>query len=288
MRVALATAAGVPDAAAEDGPLLAALHERGHEAVTLVWDDPDAPWEDQDIVVVRTTWDYQDDRDAFVAWAQRVAAVTRLENPADVLRWNTHKGYLLELEERGAPIVPTAWLARGDRVELASLASQRGWEDVVLKPAVGASGQGVVRTDAASGGAALDRLLEHHDVLVQPYLPAIERIGELSIVLFDHEVSHVVRKRPRPDGFLVQVEHGGTEQLEVDPPRDAVDLARWVVDATGTALLYARVDLVADEAGAWQLAELEATEPGLFLGLSASGTHRFADAIAARRTAGAR
>src|SRR5437763_1977047 len=75
------------------------------EATPVVWDDAEVDWAAFDLVVVRSTWDYTGRRDAFVAWAQSVGR--RLVNPPEVIRWNTDKRYLADLEEVGLPIVPT-------------------------------------------------------------------------------------------------------------------------------------------------------------------------------------
>lgn len=279
MRVALATAADQEPTDQDDEPLLAALAAAGHLPSLLVWDDPTSRWEEQDVVVVRTAWDYHLKREAFLDWAARVATVTRLYNPVEVLRWNTHKSYLLELEERGAPVVPTAWTAQGDQVDLAALARARSWDDVVLKPAVGAGGHRVERVAPDGGQAVLDRLLAEGDALVQPYLDSVTTTGELSVILLAGEVSHAVRKVPAPGGLLVQIEHGGAYEPLPDVPPDAAALARWVVEATGHDLLYARVDLVVDAVGTWQVAELEVTEPGLFLHLVPGSAERFCAAL---------
>ena len=266
MHIALATAHGVEQRDQDDQPLLEAIRRAGHDGELHAWDD-ELDWSGFDAVVIRSAWDYYRHRDRFVAWAEDVGASTQLFNPADVVRWNTHKSYLLELEERGAPVVPTAWLAQGDRVDLGELAAARDWREVVLKPTVGAAGEGVVRTAPAEGQEAFDALLAAGDTMVQPYLPAIETVGELSVVLIDGRVSHAVDKRPRPGGFRIQTQHGGRYTARENVSAEVDQLATWVVQATGHDLLYARVDLVPDELGAWQVSELEATEPGLFLHL---------------------
>lgn len=284
MRISLATAAQQEHTDQDDAPLLAALAAAGHRASLVAWDDPAHAWGDADAVIVRTAWDYHHRRDAFLAWATAVAEATALYNPAEVLRWNTHKGYLLELEERGAPLIPTAWLATGDTVDLAALANARGWREVVIKPAVGAGGAGVQRVAPGDlhGQAALDALLTAGDVLVQPFVATVATEGELSVVLFAGEVSHAVRKCPGNGGFRVQQAHGGSYEVLDTVPWEAAALARWVVEVTGYDLLYARVDLVRDEVGAWQLAELEATEPGLYLHLAAGAADRFVAAVESR------
>jgi glutathione synthase/RimK-type ligase-like ATP-grasp enzyme len=266
VRIALATARDMEQLDQDDQPLLDALLRAGHHGELLAWDD-EVDWSTFDAVVIRSAWDYYRHRDRFVAWAEDVGSSTQLFNPADVVRWNTHKSYLLELEERGAPVVPTAWLAQGDQVDLGDLAASRDWQDVVLKPTVGAAGEGVVRTAPADGQAAFDALLAMGDTMVQPYLPAIETVGELSVVLIDGQVSHAVDKRPRPGGFRIQTQHGGRYTARANVPSEIDQLATWVVQATGHDLLYARVDLVPDALGAWQVSELELTEPGLFLHL---------------------
>jgi glutathione synthase/RimK-type ligase-like ATP-grasp enzyme len=268
-----------------DANLVGALEQRGATVHAPRWNDPDVDWGSFDLAVVRTTWDYPDDRDGFVAWAAEVEQVTALLNPAEVLRWNTHKSYLLELEDRGAPVVPTAWLAQGDRVDLAELLASRGWSRAVVKPAVGAGSVGLVRVDPderEEGQRALDALLASGDAMVQPYLPSVETAGELSVVVLDGEVSHAVRKLPRAGDFRIQEEFGGrTHPVPLD--RETRQLAAWAVEAAGTPLLYARVDLLEDEVGSHQLAELEATEPDLFLDAVPEAADRFADAILRRR-----
>lgn len=284
MRIALATAADQEFTDQDDAPLLDALHAAGDDAALWAWDDPGAAWHEFDAVLIRTTWDYPLRRDAFVAWAAEVAAVTALYNPAEVVRWNTHKGYLLELEERGMPLVPTAWLARGDRVELTALAASRGWEEVVLKPAIGAGGDGIHRCPPAEGQDHLDALTAAGDVLVQPYVPTIETHGELSIIVIDGAVSHAVRKRPAEGAFLVQIDRGGTYEPLDAVPQDAARLARWVIEVTGHDLLFGRVDLLVDPAGTWLVNEVELTEPGLYMHLVEGSARRLVGALHRRLT----
>lgn len=286
MTVALATCSrtDIVSAYGDDDELHAALHEVGVQTAAPEWDDPDVDWSSFDLVVVRTTWDYFTRRDRFVAWAQAVADVTTLLNPADVIRWNTHKSYLIELEDRGVPIVPTAWLARGDQVDLHALAASRRWDKgVVCKPAVavGSHGLVVVEGDAGDGQAALDALVTGADAMVQPLMHRVASDGELSIVVIDGHYSHAVRKRPRHGDVRIHAHHGGTYVRE-NPTDDEVALAEWIVDATGHDLLYARVDLLPADDGAWQLGELEATEPSLYLDVVDGAAARVAAAITAR------
>jgi len=253
------------------------------------WNDTEVDWASFDLAVVRTTYDYVDDRDGFVAWAARAADQVALHNPADVLRWNTHKSYLIELEERGAPVVPTAWLAAGDRIDLAGLLRSRGWQEAVLKPAVGAGSEGIVRvttgTAAPAGQDELEQLLAVGDVMVQPFRHRIAH-GELSLVAIEGRVVHAVRKRPVAGEYRVQGRFGGAYAAEV-ATSPAVALGEWILGALGTPLLFARIDLVEADDGTLELSEVEATEPDLYLAQSPASAGILADAIV-RHAAAAR
>lgn len=270
----------------DEAVLAASLEARGIEVEQLGWRDDGVDWSEPDAVVIRSTWDYTDDVDAFVAWAQDVeGSGTPLHNSAEVVRWNSHKGYLLELEERGAPIVPTAWLGQGDTVDLAAVATARGWDGVVAKPAVGAGAEGLLvvppGADPADHQDAFAALTAAGDAMVQPYVASVHEQGELSVVVIDGEVSHAVRKVPTGGDVRTQIEFGAQYVAE-EPGADAAGLAAWLVEVTGHDLLYARVDLLTDDDGTWMLGEFEAIEPALLLAWAEGSADRLADALLRR------
>jgi len=288
-RVALATCSTLP-ALDDDSRLLPpALERAGISSACLVWDDPAARWEEMDMVLVRSTWDYWDGagrRDAFVAWAERVGAKAPLWNGPDVIRWNTNKSYLRDLEARGAAVVPTLWLGPGERAaDVLARGVEEGWSEVVIKPAVSAGSEGALRIDLtrdrASAEAHADALAPRGEVMVQPFLPSIAQEGELSIIFFEGEASHAVRKVPRSGDYRSQPEFGSVvERAEVtDEARRA---AESVLTIAGRSFLYARVDLVRGLDGALRLIELEVTEPCLYLGWGEGAADRFAAVIARR------
>src|SRR4029078_8950835 len=103
--VALATAAEIPDGDDDFPALIAALAELGVDAEPAVW-DADVEWAPFELVVLRSTWDYAERRDAFLAWAR---SLPRVLNPLAVLEWNTDKQhYPTHLAAAVAPVVPTA------------------------------------------------------------------------------------------------------------------------------------------------------------------------------------
>lgn len=270
MRVALATCANLPDWEVDDQPLFQSLDARGVAWARPVWDDPAVDWAAFDGVLVRTTWDYMERLEAYVAWAERVARVTRLHNPASVVRWNTRKTYLGALEALGVPIAPTVWLT--SPVPLAPILAQRGWERAFLKPVVGATARETCRfvaDDLALAQAHADRVLQREALMLQPYLRSVEDEGELSVIVIDGVPSHAVRKIPVPGDYRVQDDFGAKDE-RIDLPDDLAALAAQALGAAsvllgGEPLLYGRVDALRGDDGRLVLNELELVEPSLFL-----------------------
>jgi glutathione synthase/RimK-type ligase-like ATP-grasp enzyme len=276
--VVLVTGRDMPGPDVETPLLVAALQERGVAAAIEPWGS-DASSEGR-LVVVRTTWDYTGQREDFLGWARDVAAVTRLVNPADVLEWNSHKSYLLDLAYAAVPVIPTALVPHG-----ASDADQRGalqeYEgEVVIKPAVSVGAIGALLAGALSTEAAehLRSLTEVGDALVQPFEPTVVD-GEVSLIYFGGELSHAVRKVPADGDYRVQIFHGGTVEPHVATSEER-EVAAVALAAVSTDLAYARVDLVATARGP-AIMELELIEPQLFLDEDDAAPARFADHLVA-------
>jgi hypothetical protein len=286
VRVAIATCRVKPEPDPDEAPLLEALRARGAAAELLAWDDPAAPDPRAfDLIVLRSTWNYPQDPGGFHSWCERAAAAARLRNPLPALRWNLHKRYLLDLQARGVPVVPTVLLARGADADLLAVAAERGWDDVVVKPAIGAASVGTRRfrlregSGPGEGRAFLAATLCERDALVQPYLREVEESGERAQVWIAGEHTHCVRKEPRFAGQDERVSAalapGAEERAFV-----ARALAALPQDARRD-LLYARADLIRLAGGGLVLGELELLEPSLFLVQHPPALTRLADAIAA-------
>lgn len=282
-RLVLATCAALPGLHHDDRVLLDALAARDVRPRLLAWDDPSVDWSEPDLVVIRSTWDYAARRDTFVAWAERVAAATRLWNPADVVAWNTDKRYLRALADAGVPVVPTRWAERGEAVDLAAVMATHAWQGGVVKPVVSSGSRGTVRFDAEDAPvvqAHLDDLLTRGDAMIQPYLPSIEATGEVSVVWIDGAITHAVRKRPGAGDFRVQEQYGGREE-RVELDATVRQVAERALRHAGDGCCYARVDVVHGLDGTYQLMELELVEPQLFLRYHHAAAERLVDAIVA-------
>jgi glutathione synthase/RimK-type ligase-like ATP-grasp enzyme len=283
-RVALATCSVLPDLDDDERLVIPALAALGVDAVPLVWDDPSVAWDVHDLVVVRSTWDYSERREAFLRWA---TSLRRVLNPLPVLTWNTDKVYLRELAAAGIAVVPTVWFEPGARVD--SIALPDG--EVVVKPAVSAGARHTSRysvRDEPAARAHVERLaLSGRTVMIQPYVTSVDGAGETALIYLDGSFSHSVRKGPLlEDG-------GGTEDLLWVPEQitsrvataDERALGEQTLDALPydrDDLLYARVDVVRGSGGAPMVLEVELAEPSLFLAHGENAATRLAAGIARR------
>jgi hypothetical protein len=227
---------------------------------------------DFDLVLPLLVWGYPF---APEAWAQAVdrweGEGVRLQNPASVLRWNSDKAYLGRLEGQGAPVVPTLYAGRLSLPRLEAAARAFGTQRLVAKPRVSSTAWQTIRW---SPGMPLDGGPEGA-AMIQPYLPEIERSGEVSMIYFGGEFSHAIAKRPQPGDFRVQPEFDGIIAAH-RPEEDEHQAAARILAAVEEPLLYARVDLVRGLDGTPRLIELELIEPDLYLGYDAEAGARFA------------
>ena len=294
LEIALVTYPSLPDLDVDDRLLLEPLIGLGCRVTAASWDDPHVDWDRFDVSVIRSTWDYTDNRDAFVTWAR---SVPRLLNHAGVVDWNTDKRYLRDLAASGLPVIPTVWISDAASVDLPNSGEH------VVKPSVGAASLNAARHDlgdpksrerAASHAQRL--LASGHTVMVQPFAHAIEEAGETGVILIDGKLSHAMRKGSMlaPETLEHVEELYKKETIEARVPSTAeVDLAYAAVaqapDGDGPPL-YARVDMVPDADGRPMIMELELTEPSLFMVTAPATAQRFAEAIAtrARRMAASR
>jgi glutathione synthase/RimK-type ligase-like ATP-grasp enzyme len=240
-------------------------------------------WATARLTLLRSPWNYIDAVDDFVAWVHAAGAVSQVWNPPQLVEWNVHKSYLLDLQARGAPVVSTVVLLQGTAASLDGICDARGWNAVVVKPAVGSSAKHSARFDVGNeaGQAHLDALLQSGDAIVQPFVRSVLTQGELSVMLVDGVVTHAVRKRPKARDYRVQEEWGGTSEL-VEPARSAAELAARVVEVLPAPALYARIDLLVED-DLWHVLEAEVTEPALWLNHApASATDRLVTALVSR------
>ena len=278
--VALATCRHLPEPDPDREPLSDVLRAAGLRVAWYPWDDPAVDWSVARMTLLRSTWNYPQACDAFRSWLERVAAVSRLENPLELVLMNLHKGYLIDLAGRDIPVPPTELIRRGDVTELREIIRRNGWSDVVVKPAVSAASWRTLRVDHRNidrGARHLEEIVADGDALVQGYMPSVEDYGERAIVVIEGRPTHAVRKSPR---------FGGDDESvsEARAPIHAREgeLVGRVLEGLGQTPLYARVDVAPDDEGRPVVMELELIEPSLFFDQCPEALDRFVEALIRR------
>lgn len=291
--VALVTAHAARASDEDLTPLEVALTGLGAQVSVVDWDDAAIDWSQFDLIVLRACWDYTERHVEFLIWAERVSQLTRLLNPFKMVRWNTDKHYLAELERAGIAIVPSRFIEPGSDVPAGLkrfLNAHADSAELVVKPAIGAGSRDTQRhlRDAHQAIAAhIERLLENgRSVLLQPYLDRVDELGETALIHFNGEYSHSIRK-----GALLRRGEGPTVELyaaeQIDPrepDKDERALASKVLAALPFKAppAYARVDLIRGADGSPVLLELELAEPSLFFQHAPGSARRFAGVLLAR------
>ncbi|MFG2296115.1 RimK family alpha-L-glutamate ligase [Streptomyces sp. NPDC048603] len=285
-RVAIATSKAGMHADADLGPVVAALRDEGLTAEPVPWDAEPATWEGFDLAVVRSTWDYTERLDEFLAWADRTAQVTRLYNPAPMVRWNTDKRYLRHLAERQVAVVPTRFIEPGEQYGPDRFPEHTG---LVVKPAVSAGARDTARYEPGRHADAMRHartlLDQGRVVMVQPYLRLVEE-GERALVFVCGEFSHAIRKGPvlTEPGVIDNDRIAHPDVTAYQPTDEERETARAALAAvpSAEAPLFARVDLALDDARKPVVMELELVEPDLFLAHHPDAVRRLAHAVAAK------
>lgn len=283
----------------EDMPaLIAAFEQLGASVSTPSWDDPTVDWARFDVALLRSTWDYVDRIDEFLAWVERCARYTRLLNPPDVVRWNTDKHYLVDLDRAGVPVVPTRFVEPADDAGVAleaflagapdglSVGVRNPFDEFVVKPSIGAGSRDAARyrrQDMVRARQHLARLGQSgRSAMLQPYLPHVDDHGETAVIHFGGRYSHAIRKGP-----LLRLGDGLVEGLfapEQIEAREPGTTECRVAEAAIRAIpfeppVYARIDLIRDSGGAPVVLELELTEPSLFFAHAPGAAGRLAAAV---------
>jgi len=258
------------------------LARRGFKVETIPWDRTGVDWSQYTLVVIRSTWDYQHNAEAFLRVLESIQHLgVRLENGSEIVRWNMQKSYLRDLAARGIETVPTFWRDGLRRGELVPLFEELRSSEAVIKPVMSSNAQGAWRLDAGRArelASEIEGYFAGRALMMQPFERGIVEEGEFSMVYLNGAYSHSILKTPKRGDFRVQEEHGSEIRL-VTPDPVLLAAGDAAIAAVGQKLLYARADLVRCD-DTFRVMELELVEPSLYLRIDPGAPERFADAIA--------
>ncbi|MEM8942906.1 MAG: hypothetical protein AAGC91_12190 [Pseudomonadota bacterium] len=272
--VTIVTHADAPEGVADDHVLAAVLNDHEVNHRFAVWSDRTIDWSATTVTIVRSSWDYHLDISRWSNWIDQVETKTQLINSAALLRWNGAKTYLLQLADTGIDVVSTQKV--DGSTGLGDLCDSQGWEDVVVKPTVGASSFGVKRFSgdeiAKQGVRHASALAGRGDVIVQPFQAILESEQERSLVYITGRFGHAFQK----PSFHSDV---SMEALTSHVPSSAeLALAEATLAALPEPPVFARIDMIPGSSGPL-LMEVELIEPELALHMSQNTAMQLAEVL---------
>ncbi len=276
MKLAIATCQKQPDLFETERPLIALFHTHGISAEPVIWNNPAVEWQNYNGVLIRSVWDYHLHAAEFDSWLNMLEAKNIYTlNPVAAVRKNQNKLYLRQLEQSGIEIVPTVFIEKTNRLNLSAI-ENKGWQKMVIKPAVSANAYHT-RLFEAKDLPAIEKefssMASECELLVQPFMPEVNEFGEISMLFFNRQYSHSVLKVPKPGDFRVQAEFGGlTTSFEADTK--LIETGEKIISCIKGDILYARVDGIIKD-GTFLLMELELIEPFLFFDYQKGSMEKF-------------
>ncbi len=268
------TYSDLPELDPDDRLALNVLIAQGFKCTYADWRNIEFDWLNAGKCVLRSTWDYHLHYSQFLAFCKSLG--NRLVNNFSLVEWNSDKTYMLELEQKKIAIVPSIMALKGEPLEELPPCE---WQTVIVKPTIGLATYGVKKFSLPRQideyRVHMRELCQKHAVLIQKFMPEVMEYGERSLMYFNGEYSHAVRKSP----FQALAHAGGAGEEAAKASNEEVAFGHKVLNTLETTPVYARVDIVPGDNGKPLLMELELVEPSLFLGFESGAAERFAEAL---------
>ncbi|QHJ11936.1 Cycloserine biosynthesis protein DcsG [Paraglaciecola mesophila] len=264
-----------------DELLYAPLKQVGWHVDAVSWHDSNIDWNSFDVVVVRSTWDYQQHAREFMQCLRRIEdSRAVLANSLRLLTWNISKEYLKDIASQGISIVPTIWLDAFDLAQVSAGFEHFSCEKLVLKPCVSANADDTYlldREQLLNQAKNLKVVFDDRAFMVQPFIEAVVTQGEYSLFYFNGHFSHAILKQPEQGDFRVQEEHGGRLQA-VEPDEEMLTQARHTMASLPDDALYVRIDLLRYKKE-YVVIEIELIEPSLYFNMDERSPANFVEAF---------
>lgn len=257
------------------------LQNLGWDVQNIPWDSP-VDWDEFDLVIIRSPWDYQDHLTDFIPVLNRIeASGAVLLNSLDTVLWNIDKKYLFELQAKGVELVPTVAAHGLKKSDLESAFRRFNTSELIVKPMIGANADDTFRIprEAPFDLESVTAKFRNRECMIQPFMKHIVEEGEYSLMYFDGKLSHTILKTVRAGDYRVQEEHGGGVVPIEKPDALLIDQASKAMNALDHKPLYARVDLVRTVQNTFALMELELIEPCLYFRFDKNAAKAFAECI---------
>lgn len=260
--------------------LLPYLQNKGLDITAEIWDGENTDWQQYDIALLKTPWDYHQKYEQFKEWLNKIQLQgIRLLNDFDTVRWNMDKHYLSEIAQAGFNVIPTLFLEKNCEGDLLPLFEKLNTTALIIKPCVSGGSKNTIvlrKEEALTQKATVKSLLSENDYMVQPLMYEVQE-GEWSFVFFNGSFSHAIIKKPKAGDFRVQQIYGGSI-TPVQPHPSQFEQAAAYVQRFAPKAFYARVDglMVHNK---FMLMEIELIEPFLYLSYGEDAVERYYQAL---------
>jgi len=254
----------------EDRAIVSAFNDSGHFCRMISWSDSTVNWNEFDIAIIRSTWDYIDRCDEFLNSLKRIdESSCRLLNTYETIKWNSDKRYLTELENYEISTIPVYDLNNFKSDTLNKFLTDHNIESAIIKPIIGGGGKKVIkvnREDIFNKINELNITEPENKFLLQPLVRSVMLEGEISFVFFNGKLSHTVLKKAASGDYRVNEIYGGSLEL-TEPDISDIYTAQDIMNKIPFDTLYARIDMVRYNKKLVVM-ELELIEPSLYFSIA--------------------
>ena len=282
-RCALITCENLDGYITDEHFLEEALLKNGWDFRWVPWKN-DVQWSEFACAVVRTPWDYTQNRECFFKQMKKVEESScELLNSFRLMEWNSNKKYLQDLKDQGISTIPTSWVDDICHVDFKTYFGFFQTNRIVLKPRVSAGAANTYLLHLAEP----DKWPRHTDLagkgpwMIQPFMNQVTEEGEYSVVFIEGQLSHGILKKPKQGDYRSQEEFSSRiRKLELD--KDSLAFCHEVLKRLPETPLYARVDFINSESRYPHLIELELIEPSLYFRYNDQSAEKLVKALDAR------
>jgi len=237
-----------------------ALEQKGFACWLQNWQEIPLDYLDtKTIILPLAIWDYSLHYSLFLEFLEKIEESSlRIVNPSALILWNLQKDYLLDLQKRDLPIIPSLVLYPHTPFWEERI-GQKQWSNPVIKPLVGQSGMGVVRFNTQP----LRQMDYPLGAMVQPFIESVYTQGEVCLVFFCQEYQYAIHRKPALSEWRAN-SHYKTTIHAIEPSDQWVEIAKKVVENLPFRACYVRVDLLPQDSQRALISEVELIEPSLY------------------------
>lgn len=238
----------------------------------ISWQDKNVDYSKYDAVVIRSLWGYQDYIEEFIEYLDKLKKDNvKVFNNVDILKDNLNKHEQFKiLDKYEIPHIDTFFLKKNELDKVGKINEE--YKDLVVKPIISGSGNNtfIISDTINKNNIRIDEVKDKFDgvlnninnyLMVQPFVKEIDE-GEISVVLIDNKVSHIVIRNTSVFNDKGSICVVGLDTMD-SKMKSIVDSCTKIKEYKDA--LYMRVDLVKIDDD-YKVMELELVEPQLFLG----------------------